>query len=416
MYAFARVKKIKNHAGLVSAEKHARRQDNSTHIDKDKTHLNKAEGYPGVDDPLSIVAAFKARKRDAGASERRGASVAVHAILGVSPEWIKAAGDVHDPDNPRNRALFDSAKNFMEEKFGKGSVIHTRLDVDEAGSGVVDVIVVPVVEYQQRGKTKKQVSANSGIEAAFGRGRNFRRLQDQWADHCRRVLDPKIERGQHREETGREHVHHAIYRPAMEKAAAEAKALKAKVAKKTRADLTNEWEKAGLFGRREKALEAARDAAYRDGQVSMKPWAEKKAARIKETAEKEKEAALKKKDEEWSVKVNVLENEVGSVRGHLSDVVAERDLIAVEVDALRGENERLKERVSLLQRVVDFVREKAPASVRRVIDALTREPAPAPSAPQSEGLGQGKGGAPQGQAQRMGVGRVDPERKEPRPF
>jgi hypothetical protein len=245
MYAFARVQKIKNHAGLVSAERHARRQDNSAHIDKDKTHLNEAEGYPGVDDPLSIVKAYKARKKDAGASERKGASVALHAILGVSPEWVAAAGDVHDPQNPRNRALFDSAKKFMEERFGPGSVIHTRLDVDEAGAGVVDVIVVPVVEYQQRGKTKRQVSANSGLEAAFGRGRNYRRLQDAWADHCKRTLDPEIKRGRRREETGRDHVHHAVYRPAMERVAAEAKALKAAVAQETRAELTREWEEAG---------------------------------------------------------------------------------------------------------------------------------------------------------------------------
>lgn len=412
MYAFARCKKIKNHAGLVAAERHARRQDNSKHIDKDKTCLNLADGYQTVDDPLSVVDAFKARKRDAGASERKSASVALHLILGVSPDWIAAAGDVHDPANPRNRALFDSAKKFMEEKFGPGSVIHTRMDMDEAGAGVVDVIVVPVVEYQQRGKTKRQVSANSGLEAAFGRGKNYRRLQDQWAEHCKRDLDPRIERGQHREETGRDHVHHSVYRPMMEKAAAEAEALKAKVAKETRADLAKEWEEAGWLGRREKALEVA----YSEGQNSMKPWAEKKVRREKVRGEKEKDEALKKKDEEWSVKVSAVQSEVDRVRVNLGEISEERDALSLEVDALRSENVKLKERVSLLQRVVEFVREKAPERVRSIIDALTREQAPAPSAsgPQA---GQGRGGAPQaGQAQGEGVGHVDPVKNDPRPF
>ena len=404
--AVARCQKIKNMAGLVAAEKHARRQDNSKHIDEDKTHLNRAEGYPGVDDPLAVVEAFKARKRDTGASERKGAALAVHMLLGVSPEWIAAAGDVHDPANPRNVALFDSAKRFMEEKFGEGSVIHVRLDVDEAGSGIVDVIAVPVSSYELRGKTKTHTLANAGIERAFGRGRNYRRLQDQWAEHCQQTLDPEIRRGRSIEETGRRHVHHSIYRPAMERVAAEAEALKAKVAKETRADLTKEWEAAGWTGRRERALEAARDAAYAEGQASMKSWAERKAGRVKAKAEKEKVEAVKRKDDEWRGKVNTLKNEVEAARDHLSEMVEERDAMASEVDALRQENSGLKREVSLLRRVVDFVREKAPDRVRRVIDALTREQAPAPPSAAPEGRAQGG----------MGVGRSDPGRRDPSPF
>lgn len=412
-FAFTRCKKL-NMAGLVAAERHARRQDNSKHIDRSRTHLNPVEGYAGVDDPLAIRDAYKARKKDTGASERKGVAVAVHMLLGVSPDWIAAAGDVHDPHNPRNRALFDSARSFMEERFGPGSVIHVRLDVDEAGSGIVDVIAVPVTTYTQRGKTKTRVSANAGLEAAFGKGLNYRQMQDAWAEHCQQTLDPAIERGKPREETGREHVDHSIYRPMMEKAAAEAKALKAKVARETRADLAAEWEEAGWLGRRGKAIEAARDAAYAEGQESMKPWAEKKAGRVKARADKEKEAALKRKDEEWRGKVSALETEVGAARDHLREMSEERDQMATEVDGLRQENGKLKERVSLLQRVVDLVREKSPAPIKRIIDALTREQAPAPSAPGE--AGQGRGGAPKGQAQGKGVGGDDPNKRTPSPF
>lgn len=371
-FAFARCKKL-NMSGLVAAERHARRQDNSKHVDRSRTHLNPVEGYAGVDDPLAIRDAYKARKKDTGASERKGVAVAVHMLLGVSPDWIAAAGDVHDPHNPRNKELFDSAKSFMEERFGPGSVIHVRLDVDEAGSGIVDVIAVPVTTYTQRGKTKTRVSANAGLEAAFGKGLNYRQMQDAWADHCQQTLDPAIERGKPREETGREHVDHSIYRPMMEKAALEADALKQSVAVETRADLVSEWKNAGWTGRRERALEAAKDAAYAEGQASMKPWAEKKAERAKAKADKEKEAALKRKDEEWSGKVNTLETDVKAARDHLSEMVEERDAMAAEVDALRSENGKLRERVSVLQRVVDFVREKAPEPVRKIIDALTRQ-------------------------------------------
>ena len=413
--AVARCQKIKNMAGLVAAEKHARRQDNSKHIDEDRTHLNRAEGYPGVDDPLSVVEAFKARKRDAGATERKGAALAVHMLLGVSPEWIAETGDVHDPQNPRNKMLFDSARDFMEEKFGKGSVIHVRLDCDEAGSGIVDVIAVPVSSYQLRGKTKTHTLANAGIEAAFGRGRNYRRLQDQWAEHCQRTLDREIKRGRSIEETGRQHVHHSIYRPAMERVAAEAEAIRENVAQETRADLTAEWENAGWMGRRGLALEAARDAAYAEGQNSMRPWAEKKAGKVKARAEKEKADALKRKDDEWRGKVEEMENEVAVARDHLRETVEERDAMAVEVDGLREENKGLKREVSGLKRIVEAIYEKAPAPIKRVIDALTRQQAPAPSAPGRQ-AGQGKGGAPQGQAQGMGVGLGDNGKKDPSPF
>ena len=49
------------------------------------------------------LAAFKAHKAELGAGERKGAPLCMQALCVVSPEWIKAAGDLHDPDNPRTR-------------------------------------------------------------------------------------------------------------------------------------------------------------------------------------------------------------------------------------------------------------------------------------------------------------------------
>lgn len=64
--------------------------------------------------------------------------------------------------------LFDQARKWAEEKFGPGSVIASRMDLDEKGGGVVDVFVVPIHEVRQRGKTKNQISVNKAYEAAFG--------------------------------------------------------------------------------------------------------------------------------------------------------------------------------------------------------------------------------------------------------
>lgn len=374
-YAFARCSKIKNMAGLVAAERHARRQDNSKHIEADRTPLNRASGYPGCDDPLSIVEAFKARKKDAGASERKGASVALHMILGVSPEWVAVTGDVHDPSNPRNVAVFDSAKKFMEDKFGVGSVIHTRLDVDEAGAGVVDVIVVPVTEYQQRGKTKKQVSANAGLEAAFGRGRNFRRLQDQWAEHCRATLDSGIERGRSREETGRDHVHHSVFRSV----AADAETIlegARRQADEIKRQAVEQWSDVSdwPWRDREKVVAVAREVGAKEGAAVVRKKAIAALSAVKAKAEKEKVEAVEAKDKEWSVKVSAVESEVESVRVNLGAVSEERDALALEVDALRSENERLKTEVSGLKRTVSRavelfskIAKVAPEPVRKMI-------------------------------------------------
>jgi hypothetical protein len=89
----------------------------------------------------------------------------MQALCVVSPEWVKAVGDLHDPDNPRNRALFDQAKAWAESWAGKGAVFGARLDLDEAGGAVVDLMISPV--RTSRGKpvisTQKALVEQMGV-------------------------------------------------------------------------------------------------------------------------------------------------------------------------------------------------------------------------------------------------------------
>jgi len=149
-------------------------------------------------------------------------------LLTVSPEWIQASGDMHDPQNPKNQMLFDQAKKWAEEKFGPRSVIAARMDMDEAGGGVVDIFLVPVHQVKQRGKTKNQISVNKAYEAAFGGGRVYGKMQDSWASHCQEHLDPKITRGRPKEETGAEYVEASIIAPKLEKVSKREKAISAR--------------------------------------------------------------------------------------------------------------------------------------------------------------------------------------------
>jgi len=205
-------------AGLVAMEKHGRRQDKSCQgrCDFSRSPDNLAWSCSLSGDPLDVVGAFKQRKTATDAKEYGKAPVALHMLLTVSPEWIQDAGDMHDPKNPNNRKLFDQAKAWAEEKFGEGSVIASRMDMDEAGGGVVDIFVVPVHQVKQRKTTKNQISINKAYEKAFGGGRVFGPMQDSWAEWCRTKIDPKIQRGKTKAETGREHVHSEVIAPALE--------------------------------------------------------------------------------------------------------------------------------------------------------------------------------------------------------
>lgn len=224
-YAFARFAKVDSLAFLGAMERHAKREDSSA-LRVDKSRTDRALLYsPYNDDKRGIVQAFRNMKKETGASERGKNAFGAHLLLCVSPEWIAKHGNVHDPDNPANQALFQCAIDYAEDKFGKGSVIHARLDVDEDGSGVVDVITIPVEEIKTCGGKKtalkclinkplERLISETGTPKAYGAG--TRALQTSWHEYASRRLDRNLERGRSVEKTGRKHVHHTIFADAAE--------------------------------------------------------------------------------------------------------------------------------------------------------------------------------------------------------
>lgn len=224
-YAFARFTKVDSLAFLGAMERHAKREDSSA-LRVDKSRTDRALLYsPYNDDKRGIVQAFKNMKKETGASERGKNAFGAHLLLCVSPEWIAEHGNVHDPENPANQALFQCAIDYAEDKFGKGSVIHARLDVDEDGSGVVDVITIPVEEIKTCGGKKtalkclinkplERLISETGTPKAYGAG--TRALQTSWHEYASRRLDRNLERGRSVEKTGRKHVHHTIFADAAE--------------------------------------------------------------------------------------------------------------------------------------------------------------------------------------------------------
>lgn len=198
LFAAVRVKRISSIQHLNACAIHGRRKDPSAlrRCDMGKTKDNLSESDYS-DDPLDLVKAFKQRKASSGAKEYGKAPLGLHALCIISPDAIAKHGDVHDPNNPFNVKMFREAKVWAEKEFGKGSVIASRMDMDERGSGVVDLFIVPVREMVMRGKTKPIISVNKALDeisSKYNRRKSYQALQDCWSEHAK-VLNPDIQRG-----------------------------------------------------------------------------------------------------------------------------------------------------------------------------------------------------------------------------
>lgn len=216
--AAIRVNKITTIAQLRGATLHAERHD-ITGQSRVRDGAEPGFGLAWSKDAndRDYLAAFRAHKKELKAGERKGAPIALQALCVVSPEWVEKAGDLHDPDNPHNRQLFDQAKAWAESWAGEGSVFGSRLDLDEKGGAVVDLMIAPV----RASRGKPVISTNKAlgeVKTLTGERNEYAALQTSWADWCRDTLDPEIVRGTRKEITRRQHLSPETYGAVMDKA------------------------------------------------------------------------------------------------------------------------------------------------------------------------------------------------------
>lgn len=205
LFAAVRVRRISSMQHLNACAIHGRRKDPSAlkRCDLSRTGQNIATSDYS-DDPLDLARAFKERKSRTGAKEYGKSPLGLHALCIISPDAIAKHGDVHDPNNPFNAKMFREAKVWAEKEFGEGSVIASRMDMDEQGSGVVDLFIVPVRDMTMRGKTKPIISVNKALDeiaSKYGRRKSYQALQDSWSEHAK-VLNPDIQRGKEKTAIG----------------------------------------------------------------------------------------------------------------------------------------------------------------------------------------------------------------------
>ena len=203
-----RVERVRNVRELQAAAAHASRLDR-TSIKRLRPGADSSLNFhyrPWVSEPrpgavpIDYVADFENMLRRRGVPVRSNAAPIAHCIVQVSPGWIRKAGDLHDPENRRNRQFFDFSISFAKRAFGEASVLAARMDHDETGGGTVDVLVCA----EARTKTNKPFLSISPalrrIQKNYPESRNtFSALQDAIAEYAHAHLDPNLKRGKLKE-------------------------------------------------------------------------------------------------------------------------------------------------------------------------------------------------------------------------
>ena len=268
MFAYCRTKPIRSVQYLVHQSRHARRDDETS-----KPRI-RGDASPGTALSWSCdkkprpdyAAVFRAFKIAKGASERKGAQMGLHMLIGVSPDWVREAGNLHDPKNPRNEQLLEAARAWADT-WSNGGCYAARLDLDETGGAVVDLFIAPTADQKHKsGKSKLTVSVNKALEALSikhtgKKSKHYSALNTSWAEYARSNLDNRLKRGRTKDETGVEHIGPDQYRTMMAEAEAARDAARLAEKKAKRAHKQAEQAKEQAEAEIQKAVQIAVEAA-----------------------------------------------------------------------------------------------------------------------------------------------------------
>ena len=240
MFAFVRNLKRDNNknqlssfSDISSAESHAKRLDRTSQARQveGRSHENNyfwSKAGEGLEDGgADYGKAYREHKKQMGVkTERKGAALGVHTLVGVSPEWLGETGDPRDLENPRVQQLIAEARSWAESWMGEGAVWAVRYDTDEAGSGVVDILASPVRETKHKsGSSKPSISvrkANAELAEKHGVKSGWEAQQSDWAIWAQENMDNRLQRGKPKAETGRKHIPADLFREMAQNTTAEA--------------------------------------------------------------------------------------------------------------------------------------------------------------------------------------------------
>lgn len=213
--AFVRTIKLKSKSDVGATSRHAKGMDATSKARRREDALHRCVTLEAdntlqvhkVDSPeLDLSAAFEAHLVKHNAKLRKGAAIALHMIVGVSPEWVADGGDPHDANNPHVGELLRAARDWAEREIG--GVWSVRYDLDEKGSSVVDILASPIRAHQRSGQhwvSTRRALRDLAEREGKPKSRNFVAMQDTWHRTARERLDPAMQRGEDAKKTGLKH-------------------------------------------------------------------------------------------------------------------------------------------------------------------------------------------------------------------
>lgn len=214
---------LKLFSDISSAESHAKRKDATSQERQVKGRSHTAnyfwskagEGLEGGG--ADYGKAYRAHKKEFGiTTERKGAALGNHLLVGVSPEFLtEEGGDPRSLENPRVQLVIAEAKKWAESWMGEGAVWAVRYDTDEKGSGIVDIIGSPIREAKHKsGKSKSSISVRKAVmelQEKHGLKNAWAAQQTDWAQWAQANISPDLKRGTPKKQTDRENVSPEAY-------------------------------------------------------------------------------------------------------------------------------------------------------------------------------------------------------------
>ena len=304
MYAFVRASTVKTRQALGAMQKHARGVDataksrrradaayRSLAIDFKEKRIRKLG--VGEREVANITDAYEQHLAAHSATPRKGAAICLHFIVGVSDEWVRDTGDLHDPNNERNQLLLHTAVRWAEEKLG--GCFAARLDLDERGGAVVDLFAAPIHHNKRSGKAS--VSVNQALKRMareYGKPAYtaFSVAQDSWTDYINRALGTDFVRGDSKKKTRRKNMRPEEYgkmKEEQDQIVADREAVeREKIALKEREDDLKKREDSLADDRAELLSEVQKNNDFFDKEKEELADREKEAAELNERAQAQK--------------------------------------------------------------------------------------------------------------------------------
>ena len=367
IHAFVNVQNLYTPRDIGNASRHAKGIDEISKKRRREGLENRiaiCEGYGGHG--LELSKAFAQYVEDHGARHYKNSARAMHLIIGVSPAWLELdGGSMHDPENPRVKQLLVTARDWVNKEFA--GVFAARIDLDERGGGVVDVLCSPIHPHGRSGKPFISIRKAKNVFAdkhGIPRNKSYTGFQDSWLEYAQEHLDPTIERGESKEVTRAERMRPEEY-GAMKDKQREIDATLESV----RQDKTTLQEKQKELDARERRIRLKENELERSGQALQQR--EYKATNLKAELD-DRQNTIRTTEQKLRDRFAALKEREGRIEGRDTQLRARDDQITRREGSIRQRERLIGEREQALEEAEETLEKRVEQRVLQPVELFAQ--------------------------------------------